>query len=112
MWEYNVKVIRVIDADTLHVQADLGFSCFAEVSIRLDRIDAWEITEARGMVARTYVANLLTAAHAVRIVSRHQDKYGRWLAEVNVQLRSTDAQWLNLNNDLVAHSHAKFINFN
>lgn len=108
MWEYNVTVLRIIDADTLHVRADLGFSVHAEITIRLDRIDAWEITEPRGIVARAYVHNLIASCTAVKITSRRQDKYGRWLAEVYLQAKLYDREWVNLNDDLVLHSHAVY----
>jgi len=111
MYEYNVEVLHVADADTMRVRADLGFSCYTETNIRLIRINAHEVTTPRGIVARAYVVNLLESAAQIRIISKRQEKYGRWLAEVNVQLRSTDKEWLNLNDDLVRHSHAIYENY-
>ncbi len=108
MFEYNVEVLRVVDADTLTVLVDLGFRVRLKVDVRLDRINAHEVSTPRGIVARAYVQNLIASTHQVRIVSRRQEKYGRWLAEVNVQGKPTDAEWLNLNDDLVRHSHAVY----
>lgn len=105
---YNASVIRVIDGDTMHVSADVGFHVHTNVTIRLARINAYEMTEPRGIVARAYVLNLIAASSAMRITTTRQEKYGRWLAEVWLQRKTTDVDWLNLNDDLVRHSHAVY----
>jgi len=108
MFTYNATVIRVIDGDTLHVTADLGFHVHTNQTIRLARINAFEMTEPRGVVARAYVLNLIAACVAMRITTTKQEKYGRWLAEVMLQRKTTDVDWFNLNDDLVRHSHAVY----
>jgi endonuclease YncB( thermonuclease family) len=105
---YNATVIRVIDGDTLRISADLGFSVHTEVTIRLARVNAWEMTEPRGIVARAYLLNLIAACTAMRIATTKQEKYGRWLAEVWLKCKTTDADWFNLADDLVRHSHAAY----
>ena len=112
MYEYNVQVLHVVDADTMRIRADLGFSCYTECNIRLNRINAYEVTTARGIVARSYIINLLTAALEIRIVSKHQEKYGRWLAEMNVRLKDAPEVWVNLNDNLVLQSHAIYKDYN
>lgn len=108
MYTYLATVIRVIDGDTLHVTVDLGFHVATNQTLRLARINAYEMTEPRGIVARAYVANLIAACASVRITSTKQEKYGRWLAEVELLLKSTNVDWLNLNDDLVKHGHAVY----
>lgn len=111
MYEYLATAIQVVDGDTLHVSVDLGFSIHANVTIRLARINAYELTEPRGIVARAYVANLLASIAAMKVQTSKQEKYGRWLAEVWIKQKRTDVDWLNLNDDLVRHSHAVYENY-
>ena len=48
MYEYNVKVLRVIDGDTIDVDIDLGFSTVLKKKrIRLYGIDKQEIKKKR-----------------------------------------------------------------
>ena len=42
MFEYNAKVIRVVDGDTIDAMVDLGFSTFKKVRIRMHGINAPE----------------------------------------------------------------------
>ena len=111
MYEYNVTIIRIIDGDTIEVLADLGFSVHAQVIIRLDRINAPELDDVRGWMSRAYVNKMIADCHQVRIRSRKQEKYGRWLAEVLLQMKSTDTALLNLNDDLVQHGHAVYTDY-
>jgi endonuclease YncB( thermonuclease family) len=105
---YNATVIRVIDGDTLHVSIDLGFHVHTSQTIRLARVNAWEMTEPRGVVARAYVLNRIVGCELLRISTSKQEKYGRWLAEVWLKCKTTDADWFNLADDLVHHSHAAY----
>lgn len=108
MYQYLATNIRVIDGDTLHVTVDLGFHCATNQTLRLARINAYEMTQPRGIVARAYVCNLIAACAQMRFTSVKQEKYGRWLAEVELLRKSTDVDWLNLNDDLVKHGHAVY----
>jgi endonuclease YncB( thermonuclease family) len=112
MYQYLAKDIRVIDGDTIHATIDLGFHCATNQTFRLARINAYEMTEPRGIVARAYVCNIIGACAAVRITSTKQEKYGRWLAEVDLLRKATDVEWLNLNDDLVRHGHAVYQSYN
>lgn len=108
MFTYYASVLRVIDGDTLHVSLDLGFHVHTNQTIRLARVNAHEMTEPRGIVARAYVMNLIAQSALIRVTSTKQEKYGRWLAEVELKAKTTDADWLNLADDLVRHSHAVY----
>jgi len=108
VYEYNVSIERVVDADTLDVDVDLGFHTHVHVALRLARIDAYEMTTAKGLVATAFASDLLSKCAAIRIQSTRQEKYGRWLAEVNLRMKSTDVTWLNLNDELVRKQHAVY----
>ena len=92
LYHNRARVVRVIDADTLEVNIDLGHGLWLNhtkkvpVSIRLTKIDAWEVRgkeKKRGLLAKQRVIELLQQ-HGndviVRTVAR--DNFGRWLADV------------------------------
>ena len=43
MYEYKGIVVKIVDADTIDVRVDLGFSISTHQRLRVARIDAWEI---------------------------------------------------------------------
>lgn len=102
MYEYSGVLLRVVDGDTLYCQADLGFKVFIKEKFRLSRIDCPEMNTVEGKTAKAFVEQFTNAT--VRIISRGQDKYGRWLAEVFVTVNGTER---NLNDYLIETGHAK-----
>ena len=42
MYEYEADLVRVVDADTVDVIIDIGFSVFVKKRVRLYGIDAYE----------------------------------------------------------------------
>lgn len=84
MYVYNAKVIRVIDADTVQVTIDLGFSIYTHQTVRLSGIDAPERGTDLGKEASKYVRNLLPLGASIILESQksEDDKYGRYLARV------------------------------
>ena len=68
---YRATVVRVIDADTLVLNIDLGFRVHTEISTP------------EGIAAREAVVNLLTLAKTVT-VSSYRDKrsFARWVVDV------------------------------
>lgn len=104
MFEYNARVLNVIDADTLKLQIDLGFSVFVTQSCRLVRIDAPEMSTMEGFKARQFVVDLLAAVTALKVSTSKPDKYGRWLVDLSFQSPANGAQWINLS-DLLLSTH-------
>lgn len=108
MHEYAVKIINVIDGDTLDVLVDLGFDIFVQKRIRLLGIDASEkrSTDAHekrdGLAATEYITRLLGNADNVTIktVSGKSDKFGRTLAIVYLGN-------VNVNEVMVTNGYAK-----
>ena len=42
MYEYRIKIVKVIDGDTVDALVDLGFDTWKKVRIRMMGMDAWE----------------------------------------------------------------------
>ena len=90
------------DGDTLRVRVDLGMQVERHTKIRLHRINAWELTDPRGIAARDAVVDLWPYGTRCRINTfiDPTDKYGRWLADVTL------ADGTNLSDRLVLAGHA------
>lgn len=94
-WEFPARLVRVIDGDTLVVEADLGFHTRLELTVRLLGVNAPELRgreRAAGRAAREYAAQWLAerAGAAWPLVlrptaGRPVDRYGRYLAVVRDQ---------------------------
>ena len=95
-YRYDAVVKRPAwDADTHYyqlvlgqvIQADVEVRVYKNVTVRLDKIDTWEIRgeeRPQGLIARDYVRTLLNQGPG-RIhlhTDNDADKYGRLLAEV------------------------------
>jgi endonuclease YncB( thermonuclease family) len=101
MYEYKVSLVRVIDGDTFVGNIDLGFNTvLMNKHIRVAHINAPEKNTPEGKNATKYVTNMLTAentAHvnynpiiSIRVLEHKTDKYGRILAEVEINSRRLD----------------------
>ncbi len=60
LYRYRVSVLRVVDADTLEVDVDLGFYTWVRmVKLRLKGIDCPEMSTPEGVAAKEYTTKLL-----------------------------------------------------
>lgn len=59
MYTYRAKVLKVHDADTIFVEADLGFHIKKQLWVRLLAVDAPELKTPEGQAAREFVVNWL-----------------------------------------------------
>ena len=82
MFDYNVKLLEVVDGDTIKLDVDVGFRHHAFLTFRLAKINAPEIYTPQGVVSRTWLVERLAQAEAVAIHSTRQEKFGRWLCEL------------------------------
>ena len=92
MYEYNAKVLRIVDGDTIDVDIDLGFGVWIHKErIRLEGIDTPEsrtrdLEEKKfGLLSKEYVRSLLPVGSIVKLVCKSYDskgKFGRILGEV------------------------------
>lgn len=86
MYEYEVTILRVIDADTIDVSIDLGFDIHVKKRIRVLGIDAPERNTDEGKEATQFVQDYVQIGmkFPARTEKNKNDKYGRWLADINI----------------------------
>jgi len=107
IYEYQAKLSRVVDGDTLYLFVNLGFRVTMEVEFRLLGLNTPEVVGAQkvaGLAAKSEVERVL-ALGPIRVVSEKSEKYGRWLATVYVKL--ADGTEMNLNEHLLVGGFAK-----
>jgi len=92
MFDYNAKVKRVVDGDTIDAYIDLGFDVWVTKRIRFMGIDTPEsrtrdLTEKRyGKGAKHRLVEILSGAEDKFLVRSHgTGKFGRVLGELFVQ---------------------------
>jgi micrococcal nuclease len=85
VYRYAIKIVRVIDGDTLEVDVDLGFRVWLrKVKFRLSGINCPEIKNPGGIGAREFVSRICAESNWEGIADTIKaDKYGnRWDAVV------------------------------
>lgn len=83
MYEYQAKVIRVVDADTIWCRVDLGFRLYREISLRFEGINAPELSTQEGKDARDRLKQILTVDSDIVIRTyRDPGAYDRYTAKV------------------------------
>tara|TARA_R100000664_G_C2738687_1_gene127546 strand:+ start:887 stop:1216 length:330 start_codon:yes stop_codon:yes gene_type:complete len=92
MYEYNAKLDRVIDGDTVDAMIDLGFNTWVHKRIRLEGIDAPETRtrdldeKAQGFATKERLEGLLEAANGMFVLQSHGvGKYGRCLGTIFIE---------------------------
>lgn len=73
---YRGLVDLVHDGDTVYVRLDVGFDLTVYTRIRIDGINAPELSTQAGKDARDFARTLVAPGAAVRVVSFGWDKYG------------------------------------
>ena len=91
MYEYNCKIVRIIDGDTVDVDIDLGFDvCLVKQRIRLFGVDTPEsrtrdaVEKKFGIMAKNFVKGRLPVGSNQVLRTRLDDsrgKFGRILGE-------------------------------
>ena len=112
MYEYNAKIIRVVDGDTCIALIDLGFNCNYKCTLRLYCIDSPETRtrdleeKKEGFAAKERLIELFEKSnYDVKLKSHGVGKYGRCLAEL--QITSKAGQHININQTLLAEGLAE-----
>jgi micrococcal nuclease len=110
MYEYNCKIRRVVDGDTVDVDIDLGFGVvYANQRIRLYGIDTPEsrtrdpIEKKFGKLAGRFLEDKLGDECVIRTRKDSKGKYGRILGEFLVYDNETDRQMTV--NDIMIRDH-------
>ena len=88
MYEYNAKLINVVDGDTLDFEVSLGFGIFHKIRVRLDGIDTPEIRRGteeerkHGREAKKYLEWSWLNQEGVLVTHKdRKGKYGRYIAD-------------------------------
>jgi|TARA_R110000796_G_scaffold61845_2_gene142960 micrococcal nuclease len=117
MYEYKVKVVRVIDGDTVDVDIDLGFGiCLKKERVRIMGIDTPEsrtrdkVEKKFGLAAKARLKSLLGKSSILKtqISKKGEDmkgKFGRILGDFDVYDHATDS-WRPVTQVLIAEGHA------
>ena len=112
MYEYRVKIIKVVDGDTVDVDIDLGFGVWLNKQrIRLYGIDAPEsrtrdLDEKRyGLKAKEWLKERLSDGAILKTRLDKKGKYGRILGEFLVLENEGQPQFehpVNVNEEMIA----------
>lgn len=89
MYEYNCKIVRVIDGDSIILDIDLGFGLWIHgESIRLFGVDCPECRsrdkeeKAAGLAAKDFVKRLLHDGGTYTLTTKEKGKFGRYLGTI------------------------------
>ena len=89
MYQYKVKVVKVIDGDTIDVDVDLGFSVvLAKQRVRLHGIDTPESRtrdkeeKVRGLLSKEFLLGMCPVGSTINFHSHGKGKFGRILGEI------------------------------
>tara|TARA_Y100001968_G_scaffold327601_1_gene372963 strand:- start:771 stop:1145 length:375 start_codon:yes stop_codon:yes gene_type:complete len=91
MYNYNAKLDRVVDGDTVDAVIDLGFNVYIKKRIRLAGINAPEsrtrnkVEKKLGIAAKERLIDILDgAANCFELESQELGKYGRVLGRLHI----------------------------
>ena len=96
MYEYNCKIVRVIDGDSIIIDIDLGFSHWIHgESIRLYGVDTPECRtrdaeeKAAGLLAKAFVEDALHVGGTYTLSTKEKGKFGRYLGVIMLSDRTS-----------------------
>lgn len=93
LYEYDAKLVKVVDGDTLDLEVDLGFNIRHEIRVRLLGVDTPETYGVKkeseeyqaGIKAKERVEELCTGKDLTVFTYKDKTgKYGRYLAQIVV----------------------------
>jgi len=89
MYEYDCRIVRVVDGDTVDVDVDLGWSTWrCGERIRLYGIDTPECRtrdaeeKAAGLLAKEFVEETLHVGGTYKLTTKEKGKFGRYLGVI------------------------------
>ena len=111
MFDYQCKLRRVVDGDTIDVIIDLGFSVHHQARVRMLGIDTPESRtrnleeKAMGLAAKARLKEMLKGQQVELECSKGKGKFGRVLAIVWTTDKGGNR--VNVNDQLCAEGHAR-----
>ena len=103
---YAAIVRTVIDADTVDVLADLGFSTYTYQTLRLRGIDAPERNTPAGKTARAFLWDLLPVGTPCVVTTHRTVTFGRYVADLHILSPGTGLL-LDVAQHLISVGHAR-----
>ena len=115
MYQYNVKISKVVDGDTVDVDIDLGFSTVLKKQrVRLMGIDTPEsrtrdlVEKKFGKAAKAHLKSILDAKQ-ITLVSHDKGKFGRILGTLyahHVEGHPVFGHKVDINTQMIKDCHA------
>lgn len=97
MYEYNCKIRRIIDGDSIIIDIDLGFGLWIHgESIRLFGVDCPECRsrdkeeKAAGLAAKKFVSRFLKPGGTYTLSTQGKGKFGRYLGVISDEAGSVN----------------------
>ena len=91
MYEYDCRIKRVVDGDTIDLDIDLGFGTWrCGERIRLYAVDTPECRtrdaqeKAAGLLAKKFVEDALHVGGTYRLTTKEKGKFGRYLGTIKI----------------------------
>ena len=114
MYNYKIKLDRVVDGDTVDAEIDLGFNISVKKRIRFMGINTPESRtrdleeKARGLAAKDRLKNLLEGAKTIQLEPHGVGKYGRCLGVLHIDVVDGQEKVTleNVNQLLIKEGHA------
>ena len=111
MFEYNFKLKKIVDGDTIDVDIDLGFGVWLKKQrIRMMGIDTPESRTSDdeekvfGLMAKQRLTNLIADAKVLKTYNDERGKYGRILGEVICYFAAED-RWAGSSEIMIKEGH-------
>lgn len=111
MFEYNFKLRKIVDGDTIDVDIDLGFGVWLKKQrIRMMGIDTPESRtsddeeKVYGLLAKQRLTNLIADAKVLKTYNDERGKYGRILGEVICYFAAED-RWAGSSEIMISEGH-------
>ena len=111
MFDYNCKVTRVVDGDTIDVNIDLGFQIWHKARVRMLGIDTPESRTRRldekalGLASKARLKEMLKDKKVRIECAKEKGKFGRVLAIVWAM--DKEGNDVNCNDQLCVEGHAR-----
>ena len=114
MYEYECKIVRVIDGDSIVVDIDLGFGLWIHgESIRLFGVDCPECRsrdkeeKAAGIAAKKFVTRRLQLGGTYTLSTQGKGKFGRYLGIISDHAGSVNKALINEHLAVVYYGQSK-----